>query len=105
MRTGSHRKGQDGNLGPVHHGAGGQVEKEDEDGAAGAEPGVEREVLLVSRMTLEPTFPIPFPSILPLHTQGHFVTHVSFFKISAMRNKNVLTSLKVALVCLSLCSA
>ena len=41
MRTGPHRKGQDGNLGPVHHGAGGQVEKEDEDGAAGVESGVE----------------------------------------------------------------
>ena len=56
MRTGPHRKGQDGNLGPVHHGAGGQVEKEDEDGAAGVEPGVEREVLLVSRTTLESQF-------------------------------------------------
>ena len=54
MRTGPHRKGQDGNLGPVHHGPGRQVEKEDEDGAPGVEPGVEREVLLVSRTKLEP---------------------------------------------------
>ena len=44
----SDSQGQDGYLGSLHDGPGGKVEKEDKDGAAGAQPGVEREILLVS---------------------------------------------------------
>ena len=53
LRPGPDRQGQDRHLRPVRHGAGGEVQEEDEDGAAGAQPGVEREVLLVSIVVFE----------------------------------------------------
>lgn len=48
VRPGPDRQGQDRHLGPLRHRPGGQVQEEDQDHPTGAQPGVEREVLLVS---------------------------------------------------------
>ena len=54
LRSRTDRQGQNWHVWPVRDGAGGQVEEEDEDRAEGTEPGVEREVLLVSTFNYNP---------------------------------------------------
>ena len=48
MRPGSDREGQDGHERPLRDGPGRQGQEANQDGAPGAQPGVERKVLFVS---------------------------------------------------------
>ena len=59
LRPGADRQGQDRHVRPLRHRPGGQVQEEDQDGAAGTQSGVEREILLVS---MEKLFPFYFIS-------------------------------------------
>lgn len=55
LRPGPHRQGQERHVGPLRDGAGRQGEEAHQDHAAGAQPRVEREVLLVSTASNGPS--------------------------------------------------